>query len=143
MKLILLSFLILFSAQNTMAQNSLESEESIHSCDSTEAILIKQLEYLNRLEDNIYEKKGYLIEIKRDLDETRAELEILSRKCENYSRSCESTNRKIEQYNSGNRFFKDKIKALNNFIAEANEENDHFNALKRSYQKACRPYLFE
>ncbi len=136
----LLSFLILFSSQYAMAQSSLEHEASINQCNSYEEILNGMLTNLNSLEDNIFERRSWLREIKLDLDDTREEFKVLSRKCEyNYNQSCESANQRIDQYNNGKRFFEDKIVVLNEMIGRYNEENRYFNTHKRSYQKECRP----
>lgn len=140
MKLILLSLFILFLAQHTMAQSSLEHETSINQCNSYEEILNEMLINLNSFEDKIFERRNWLREIKLDLDDTREELKVLSRKCEyNYNQSCESANQRIDQYNNGKRFFEDKIVVLNEMIDRYNEENRYFNTHKRSYQKECRP----
>jgi len=136
----LLSFLILFlfSNQYAMAQEEAATEK----CQNLETTLDKKTDYLNNLRLEIDKEEDHLRDTVRSINNTEVALEYLVERCEEDGRGCSSTNRKIDALNDDKRFYRNKIRQIDEMITEYNDGIEYLRTLEEGYQiRICRVFL--
>lgn len=139
MKLLSFLILILFSSQYAIAQ---EGEVAIEKCQNLETTLDKKTDYLNNLRLEIDKEEDHLRDTVRSINNTEVALEYLVERCEENGRGCSSTNRKIDALNDDKRFYRNKIRQIDEMITEYNDGIEYLRTLEEGYQiRVCRVFL--